>query len=322
MTRGTRARSGTLMRLVSTDLWHKITALAGRKGPRFVAVAYLSTGARTLLPMDDGDVLVVDLSDRAVTTGLTNPHEVLWYLGKGVRVFTKANLHAKVFVLGNTVVVGSADVSRNSRDSLVEAAVISSDDAIRASTTKWIRSLAVAPVSPGLAKRKLKLYKPPIWERDRSRQPDVSFRVWLAYSHSYDFTPGELKVLAAQERQAAKHIVKPRAFKVAPIIWEYECRLTRTVQPEDVVIVIQWEDRQGRRVSVYPPARVLSIKRYRAPSGPRIAVHLERARHDEGIAFGPFVRAAKRVGISVQRDSEFEVRTTRAREALLLHLSP
>jgi hypothetical protein len=310
------------MRFVSADLWRMITALARRKGPRAAAVAYLGTGARKLLPLHDGDVLVVDLSDRAVSSGLTNPHEVLWYLGRGVRVFTKAGLHAKVFVLGRTVVVGSANVSRNSRDALVEAAVLSTDDSVRTSTTKWIRSLAVAPVSPGLAKRKLKLYRPPQWERDPSRQLEDSYRVWLAYSYSGDFTPRELKVLAAQERQAAKRIAKPRAFKVEPILWEAECRLTRTVQPNDVMVLIHWEDRQGRRVSVYPPSRVLAIVRYRAPSGPRIAIHLERGRHDEGVPFAPFVLAAKRAGIRVQRDSELEIKTARAKHALLQHLSP
>ena len=46
--------------------------------------------------MGEGDVLVVDMGKKALGAGLTNPHEILEYLEKGVRVFNWPCLHAKV----------------------------------------------------------------------------------------------------------------------------------------------------------------------------------------------------------------------------------
>jgi phosphatidylserine/phosphatidylglycerophosphate/cardiolipin synthase-like enzyme len=42
---------------------------------------------------------------------------------RGVRVFSVANLHAKVFVLGRAAFIGSANVCKRSADSRIGAAV-------------------------------------------------------------------------------------------------------------------------------------------------------------------------------------------------------
>jgi len=115
-----------------SKLWDKISALASTAKHRWVAVAYLGTGASELLPLGVGDVLVVDMSLAAIRSGQTNPYEIEKYIRSKVEVHSRSSLHAKVFVFDGKAIIGSANVSRNSQHKLVETAVITTDkDVVR-----------------------------------------------------------------------------------------------------------------------------------------------------------------------------------------------
>jgi hypothetical protein len=69
------------------SLWPKIISLAKKSRRKQVVVAYLGKGASKILPLQRGDVLVVDLSEQAVMNGQTDPHEVEKYIKRGVKVY-------------------------------------------------------------------------------------------------------------------------------------------------------------------------------------------------------------------------------------------
>jgi hypothetical protein len=71
---------------LQSNIWDKITFLAKRAKHRFIAVAYLGKGASDLLPLNRGDVLVVDMSLSAMRSGQTNPFEIGKYLKRGMEV--------------------------------------------------------------------------------------------------------------------------------------------------------------------------------------------------------------------------------------------
>jgi len=126
-------------KVLTDELWPTITRLARNSRHRHVAVAYLGQGASNILPLQSGDSLVVDMSLPTVASGLTDPREVGRYLSKGVDVFTCANLHAKIYLLDNALIIGSANVSRRSRDALVEAGLLSRDRASVIDARGWIK---------------------------------------------------------------------------------------------------------------------------------------------------------------------------------------
>src|SRR5712664_1556260 len=114
--------------MTSTLLTHRIwpTLTAAAKGARVkpaVAVAYFGQGAAKLLPLPNGSWLVVDASESAVKSGQTCPAELKKLLKRGVRIYSRKNLHAKIFVFGPKAFIGSANVSRNSASMLHEAVV-------------------------------------------------------------------------------------------------------------------------------------------------------------------------------------------------------
>ena len=63
---------------------------------------YFGTGGAELLPLRPGSLLVVRFDTEAVRSGQTNPSEIIKLLSRSVEIHACRNLHAKVFVFGDT----------------------------------------------------------------------------------------------------------------------------------------------------------------------------------------------------------------------------
>jgi hypothetical protein len=156
-------------RFLHGGIWSRLTRLAKRK-PAFVAVAYCAEKASQLLPLSKGSVLVVDMSERAVRSGQTDPREIKKFLKRGVEVHSVENLHAKVFVLDDCAVVGSTNISRRSANHLQEAAIESTSPSVVAACRKFVESLRGEPVDREYADEMAKLYLPPKIPGDKKRR--------------------------------------------------------------------------------------------------------------------------------------------------------
>jgi PLD-like domain len=148
--------------LVVGDVWARLirTRRKGRRGA-WVAVAYFGKGAARLLSLQKGSQLVVDASDNAVKSGLTCPNDLIVLLKKGVRIFSVANLHAKVYVFGTTALIGSANASRHSAQTLVEAMLLTTDRRVVEKSKAFVQSIAKNELGPEQLRRLQKLYRPP-----------------------------------------------------------------------------------------------------------------------------------------------------------------
>lgn len=308
---------------LTDGLWERVTALSKKASRRHVAVAWLARGASELLHLDDGDTLVVNMSDASVKTGCTDPREVASYLDRGVRVFSVENLHAKVFVFDETVVVGSSNVSNHSARDLVEAAIEIVDGKVRAGILRWIRSLALAPVTPELAKAKLTLYKPPAWGRGRvTTRPrgrskatvDVG-RLWIVNTQPRKRTsPREEALLETQAEDAKDLLADTTSYSVETIRYHAGSRFARGARLGDLVVVIHSD---GPSIEVYPPARFLMGRRYTSDGAKRIGVHLESRDDADAYYWRDFKRSAAASGLAVRKYTEREVRDPAVREGVL-----
>src|SRR5947209_2147421 len=104
--------------LSNETLWQTIAARI--KAAHYVdaAIAYFGQGGAKLLPLRAGHRLVVDMSPPTVRAGSTDPREVEKLIRQGVQAFTRRNLHAKIVVADNSVISGSANVSKRSQQVL------------------------------------------------------------------------------------------------------------------------------------------------------------------------------------------------------------
>ena len=119
-----------MVKLITKNLWSEITrAVMQTKTKSFIAVAYFGQNGSKMLPLNKGSVLVVDASEKALKTGQTCPDELLKLYYKGVHIYSQESLHAKLYVIGNNLYCGSANVSGNSANRLKEV-LIKTDDKI------------------------------------------------------------------------------------------------------------------------------------------------------------------------------------------------
>jgi hypothetical protein len=120
--------------------WAAITEVCRKKGPRVAAVAYLGNDAPRLLPLQRGDVLVVNASDQALLCHATSPDALQAFVDAGVAVSSSPSLHAKVLATATHAVIGSANASASSTR-LDEAVVITDSRAAVNAVRRFVRSL-------------------------------------------------------------------------------------------------------------------------------------------------------------------------------------
>jgi len=151
---------------LSDNVWPQISQLARKAARRHVAVAYIPSAGFEMLKMDKGDTLVVDMSEARVRAGGTDPAVIEQYLKRGVTVHSLPSLHAKGFVLDDTAVVGSMNVSSWSRDRLTEAGILTTEPAVVDSARQFVTSLAsqLDPIDLRYVARCKKLFKRCPWE--------------------------------------------------------------------------------------------------------------------------------------------------------------
>ncbi|MEN6433122.1 MAG: phospholipase D-like domain-containing protein [Smithella sp.] len=129
-----------MLKVVSANLWPKIRRKAAVSKSKRVAIAYVTDAE--LLPLQSGDLLVTDASDAAIAGGRSSAAVLANYLELGVALFSLDNIHAKVAILDDWAVIGSANASQNSATYYVEAAVITDRPDIVGQADKFVLSLA------------------------------------------------------------------------------------------------------------------------------------------------------------------------------------
>lgn len=242
---------------LSENIWHEITAATkGRRGTAFIAVPYFGKAGRSLLPLRAGDTLVVNASEAAVKSGQTYPRALRRLLDDGVRLYTLANLHAKIYVLGATAFIGSANASSNSRDELEEAVVRVRDRALVRQAREHIQSLCTQPLLRRDLVRLAGQYRPPkrlggATRGAKSKRPS-SPRVFLAQISEGEIGEEFAPALNIGEQEANTR--REQSDSTIDTIW----RRDFPYRMGDTVIVV-FKNAYGSSW-VFPPAKVINRK--------------------------------------------------------------
>ncbi|HEV8079281.1 MAG TPA: phospholipase D-like domain-containing protein [Chitinophagaceae bacterium] len=157
------------MKILTGDVWKQINSKLTNHIKIEAAIAYVTSNN---LKLKKGDVLICDASKRCIANGETSANILEHYFKKGVVIYSKEKLHAKVLRSKDFVVIGSANLSLNSAESLVEAALFTNDKAsisqiaafiysikkklipLNSEDISKLKSIAVVRRLPALSKRK------------------------------------------------------------------------------------------------------------------------------------------------------------------------
>lgn len=249
--------------LVTENIWLQLTkAVRGSRQPCAVAVAYFGEGAGRLLPLPKGSRLVVDASERAVASGQTCPTDLSKLVKCGVRVFSVPNLHAKVFVLGRAVYIGSTNVSNRSASQLVEAVLRTTESSAVRAARQFVHEHCLHELTPTVLKQLAKAYRPPLVPggkrgkkrtKETFRRPTLP-RLLLARLHLEDWSERDQALHDAALVVAKKRREHPRSFELESFRHTGKCNYERG----DVVIQVTNEG--GGSIWATPPGTVLHVR--------------------------------------------------------------
>jgi hypothetical protein len=205
------------------------------------SIAYLSQGGAKILPLRRGDRLVVDMSPATVRAGGTDPREIEKLLERGVQVFTRRNLHAKLLVSNNSVICGSANISKNSQNVLDEAAVWTNEPAVIQRARTFIDRLCTEPVRPEYLKECKQIYRPPRFHGQRSDTARPQRRVrhaklWIVNLYESSIPDTEIKRYEQGEAKAAKLVKVTTRSATDSFTWRSKPKMADELELGDWLI--------------------------------------------------------------------------------------
>jgi hypothetical protein len=261
--------------LLTDGTWQMITRLARKAISVRVAVAYFGQGASRLLPLKTGSVLVVDLSKAAVRSGQTCPQEIIKLLRRGVEVHSCSNLHAKVFVFGRRALVGSANVSRNSEQGLVEAVVETTDPKVVRSCRAFVDSLRGEHIDLDYARRLSRIYRPPRFAKAGDSPTPRHPPFWAVPLETMEWEAQDKAIFKRSEPVAEKRLKDQDRFRLDSYLWT-GAGFRRPLRVGELVLQVL-KEAAGKTV-IYPAARAILIRRYEAEGEKRMMVFLRAPR--------------------------------------------
>lgn len=260
--------------LLTHDVWPQLTkAVRGSRRRCAVAVAYFGAGASRLLPLPRGSSLVVDISERAVTSGQTCPTDLSRLMRRGVAVYSVPNLHAKVFVVGHAAYIGSANVSSRSASQLVEAVIRTTEPSAVRAARQFVQDHCLHELTPTVLKRLARLYRPPVVPGGRggSKRPWPKLpRLLLAQLELEEWSERDQAMHDAAWAVARKRREHPRTFELDSFRHTGKC----PYQSGDVVV--QVTDEGCGRILVAPPGNVRLVRTRHDGNRQVSFVYLER----------------------------------------------
>lgn len=320
-----RLRDGDI--LTDERVWAELARLAARKsrGSAHVVVPYVT---KNLLDLREGDSLACDLSPHALSTGQTNPHVLRRYLAQGVAVHRSPGLHAKVFVLGDTAVVGSANMSASSSERLREAVVVlKGKERIEA-----VRKVAVSLTGVAVSRQDLldaaKLYKKaagrklpkrPTDEHPGGPPPTVDDRLWVIAVWSEEWPITAAKRAAKERGRVRRRAGSAADVEIGATLFDQDTAPKLRV---DDYIIEAWADtRNGSLIEAAHPSQVVEIIEIPGPgaSAGWTLVYTRRATGTDTVPWKDVKEAASKAGARLGGTTKLSKRLTdeRVRKALL-----
>ena len=286
-----------MLRVVSDGLWGEIKKLGSKAGPKFAAIAYVTSDAH--VKFKKGDVLICDASDSAIGSGQTSAKTLRAACARGAQVYSSPGLHAKALVLGRVAVVGSANMSISSASTLDEAAIVTDDARAVAGVRTLVEQLAEGAdrVDAKFLARidKITVRAP---RRGSTRRRAVTVRgprAWLISVSPLDDDKHEAEnELVEAERERAEKEAEYSDSDAGYVRFTGNSNFRRYAKPGDLVISTWHPHAKSKRGTVFAPEPLL----HRREKGKVTHLFIEEYvdRDATSMPFSSFKALWKRVG--------------------------
>lgn len=250
-----------MIKLISNDLWDVIKNYSRKTQKSKVASAYLTSNAFEKVPLKKGDILLVAMCKRNLECGSVDPYEVEKYYNKGVKIYNLNNLHAKIYLLGNNVIIGSANLTSNS-EKLVEAGIITDNPKAIFNAKQFFKENCIEPITIGYINLCKKWYKPATFNGFKSKKKSTKFNgqlsnLWVLNTQPIKGDTSKDDVLFENKKKTFnKYITDKTRYKINRIFYPLKHRVVSNVNKGDIIVEIH---KDKTNTEVYYPCRVLGI---------------------------------------------------------------
>ena len=250
----------TSLFLSQEHLWPLIKKLAREcRLPKKIAVPYIGKDGVASLHFRKGDILICALTEANARNGVVCPEEIEKLQAKGVKVYIRENLHAKIYLLGRTAIVCSANLSDNSANYLDEAGALITDRKVTPSINEWFRERLGQPVTPEWLAQCKRAYRAPAPDRvPKNGRKNTSSQnsIWLVGIEDSDFPDDEAAARKSGYQAAQKRLRKERCYEIQEIRWISDSRrFPSAAKNGDLIIQID-----GEKGLVHPHGKLLYKK--------------------------------------------------------------
>jgi PLD-like domain len=243
-----------MIKLLTDDLW---STLSKRSKKTKVAVAYFDTGASKQLRSKKGDSLIVAMALGNVISGQTNPFEIEKLVKKGVQVFNLPNLHSKVFIFDDTVIVGSSNVSTRSKSYFIETAISTDDVAVLKDSNLFIKANSIERIEQDYIEVCKPKYNPPkvdllttASEKTVSKFKGSLSRVFVISTEKIHWSDADYAAVNSDRAKFSKKVVNRLLFEVNEIKYDLPNQFINSVREGDILIEI--ETHKVKAFALYP----------------------------------------------------------------------
>jgi hypothetical protein len=309
-----------MIKLLGDDIWLRIRQLARASGRKRAAIAYVSSDSD--IQFRKSDILIMNASDSAIGSGQTSAAVLRKAFDAGAELFNNPNVHAKVLVFDRTALVGSANLSRFSRDYLYEVAVETDHPAVVGPALKHIDSLKNESerIDEEFIRRISRIkVKRPDFSQNRLRKPRRKIHMhqpqtWLVSVWEEEERADEKEWIESGER-AAKGKRERRSSDVPWMRFTGDSSFRRQAKEGDSLIQIWHSLGKKEQIKVYKAEPIL----LRQPEPNRTRFFIEEFSDADRhvLSWKEFQRIAKRAGLP--KTSKSSLRRLKQEQANSIH---
>jgi len=308
-------------RLLLRNLWSEIGRLSQRARRVEAAIAYVTSESH--LKMGKGDLLVVNASEAAIRSGETSARVLRKLHRRGVSLFSAPSLHAKMVLVDQRVMIGSANASLSSASALDEAAILTDTPVVVSQARSFVRQLArdSEPLNTPQLKRLLAI-KVVRRRGQRALSKKRPRRIKAAGTNTWIVSTVDLEDGEYADEQPAVDQALDRIKRTQPkadptwIRWTGQSGFRKNARNGDMLIVMTAK-RSGRKPYCIDPPTTLLWRQDRA-NWVRFYHNPDLARPLRSVKWPEFQQLCREAGIR-RRVTANTVRALSATEAAELH---
>ena len=249
-----------MQQFLTGDIWNEVNKLFTKGQKKFACIAYVTSDK---LDLSKGDTLICDASTFAIKFGETSAKTLNTYFSKGVRLLSNSELHSKLLLTDKFLVIGSANLSKNSAESLTESSVVTDNDILLSQAKAFYYNLIEESIM--LIKQDIdKLLKIQIVKqsfkpiaKSKTRLKKFGNKYWfISASPLSDRAYNKIKQIVEVTTTSISERGNIEEENISCLRWRAKTKFGDTAKEGDQII-LKFNNENKTRSYVYPPSIIL-----------------------------------------------------------------